>query len=174
MRRLAGWLFFLGLVELAGGGTIYATNLPQLPGEDDLTVFTGFLVGIALRKDLDGTDIVYLRYRDHDRLYKYLSIYPQYIEVRDRLGIYRQVDVLVERDGEPDADGALPVWGLVEHDPYREGTVVTYDDIYLEVTQTERSWQRVGLWLFAAGALAFAVGIAIRRAVPYRPRDPVA
>lgn len=52
--------------------------------------------------------------------------------------------------------------------------MVTYDDIYLEVTQTERSWQRVGLWLFATGALAFAIGIAIRRAVPYRPKDPVA
>ena len=56
MRWFAGWLFFLGLIALAGGGTIYATNLPQVPGEDDLVPFTGFLVGIVLKKDLDGTD----------------------------------------------------------------------------------------------------------------------
>lgn len=172
MRWFAGWLFFLGLIALAGGGTIYATNLPQVPGEDDLVPFTGFLVGIVLKKDLDGTDTVYFRYRDHDQLYKYLSIYPQYIEVRDRLGIYRQVDILVERDREADGDGALPIWGLVEHDPYREGTVVSYDDIYREVTQTERSWQRVGLYVLAAGLVALIVGTVIRRTVPYRPREP--
>ncbi len=67
---------------------------------------------------------------------------------------------------------AQPIWGLVEHDPYRDGTVVTYDDIYEEVTATDRSWQNVAMIMIAGGLSAVLLAFGIRKAVPYVPRDP--
>ena len=174
LRVLAGWLYALGAAAAAGGAAIYAANIPDMPREDELVAFSGFLVGVALEKDFDGTDIVYLRFRDHPRVYAYLSDFPSYVEIRDRLGIYRRVDLLVEADALEGEGPPAPVWGLVEHDPGGEGTVVTYEDIYLETTQTDRSWQDVGIALAVAGLAALALGFAIRRTVPYRPREPTA
>jgi len=174
MRYLAGWLYFLGGIALLGAIVIYVTNIPNVPDEDDLVEYQGFLVAIRLEKDFDGTDIVNLHFRDHPQVYTYMSTYPQYVEVRDRLGIYRQVDVLVEKDVPVEEGRAQRVWGLVEHDPYRESTVVTYQDIYDEVTETDRSWQRVGMWMGGGGIFAMALAWGIRRAVPYRPVDPSA
>ena len=174
MRLMAGWLYALGLAAVVGGGIVFLSNIPNAPGRDDLVRAGGHLVGIVLEKDLDGTDIVYLRFRDDDTLYKYLSVYPQYVEIRDRLGIYRQVDLLVEAGTSPGSDGAVRIWQLVEHDPYRESTVVTYDEIYAEVTQTDRSWQRIGLYVVAAGVAAVLLGYGIRRLIPHVPREPTA
>ena len=172
MRYLAGWLYFLGGIALLGGILIYFTNIPNIPDEDDLVEYQGFLIAVRLEKDFDGTDIVNLHFKDNPQVYKYMSTYPMYVEVRDRLGIYRQVDVLIEEDAELDEGRAQRVWGLVEHDPYREGTVVTYQQIYDETTETDRSWQNVGMWAAIGGILVIAAAWGIRRAVPYRPKDP--
>ena len=174
MRWFAGWLCFLGGVAAVLGVVLCATNTPDVPDEDELVWFEGFLIAIRLEYDLDATHIVYLKFRDHDRLYRYLSRLPKYVEVRDRLGIYRQVDVLIDPDAEPGLDGAYDVWGLVEHHPYRAGAVVTYGEVYDEVTEAGRSWQNVGLYTLAGGALALATGFGIRRTVPYAPREPTA
>jgi len=172
MRHFAGWLYFLGGVALLGGVIIYFTNIPNIPDEDDLETYMGFLTAVRLEKDFDGTDVVYLRFRDNPQVYKYLSTYPMYVEVRDRLGIYRDVEILIEKNKPLDENNALRVWGLVEHDPFREGTVVTYAEVYDEVTKTDRSWQNVGLYFGIGGALAMGAAWGIRRAVPYRPKDP--
>lgn len=174
MRWFAGWLYALGMMALAAGVVIYATNIPNIPEEEDLIRVRGFLDGIVLKKDSDATDIVYLRLRDHDTRYKYLSIYPHYVEIRDRLGIYREVDLLVRNDAVAGLDGAVRVWGLVEHDPFGPGTVVTFDEIRDEVTQTERSWQTIAICLLAGALAALALGYTIRRLVPHVPKDPVA
>ena len=60
----------------------------------------------------------------------------------------------------------------MEHDPRNEGTVVTYEQIYDETTETDRSWQAVGLYMGLGGLIAIVLGFAIRKAVPYRPEDP--
>ena len=174
MRWFAGWLYFLGGVAAVFGAVLYAANAPEVPDEDDLVWFEGFLVAVRLEYDLDATHIVYLKFRDHDRLYRYRSKLPQYVAVRDRLGIYRRVDVLVDPDAEPAPDGAWDIWGLVEHHPYRDGTVVTYGEVYDAVTETDRSWSDVGLYCLGGGALAVLAGFGIRRAVPYVPKDPTA
>jgi hypothetical protein len=172
MRKFAAWLYFLGAVSALAGAIIYATNIPNVPDEDDLVSHSGFLVGIRLEKDFDGTDVVYFIFRGEETRYKYLSTYPMYVEVRDRLGIYRDVDILIEKDASPGLDGAIRMWGLVEHDPYNEGTVVTYQDIYDETTETDRSWQNVAFYLFGGGLLVVLMAYGIRRAVPYKPKDP--
>ncbi|MBC6439809.1 MAG: hypothetical protein GDA49_05235 [Rhodospirillales bacterium] len=174
MRVFAGWLYVLGGVSAVFGAALCFAHIPNVPSEDQLEWYEGFLRGIRLEKDFDGTDIVYFIYRDHDKRYRYVSRYPQYVEVRDRLGINRQVDILVEIDGKPGLDGAYDVWGLVEHDPLHEGTVVTYQDIHDEVTETDRSWQAVGMYGFGGGVLAILLGYGIRRAVPHVPKDPTA
>jgi len=174
IRVFAGWLYVLGGAAALVGAIIYLTSIPDVPDEDDLVVFKGYLTGIRLQKDFDATDIVYLHFRDHPQVYRYQSNYPQYVEVRDRLGIYRDVEILVEPSSlEGTADSPpQPVWGLVEHDPYRDGTVVTYDEIYEEVTATDRSWQNVALIMLGGGLGAVLLAFAIRKAVPYVPRDP--
>ena len=109
MRLFAGWLYFLGGVSAVFGAALYFAHIPNVPSEDQLEWYEGFLRGIRLEKDLDGTDIVYFIFRDHDKRYRYFSRYPQYVEVRDRLGIYRTVELLVEKDGSPGLDGAYDV-----------------------------------------------------------------
>jgi hypothetical protein len=172
MRVFAGWLYFLGGVALVGAIIIYATNIPNVPDRNDLVEYKGFLTSIQLQKDIDGTDVVFLKYRDNEQRFRYLSVYPMYVEVRDRLGIYRDVDILVEKDKLGDASVSPRIWGLVEHDPLHEGTVVTYDQIYEETTETDRSWQAVALYIGIGGLIAIVLGYGIRRAIPYRPEDP--
>lgn len=172
MRHFAAWLYFLGTVSVLAGIVIYLTNIPNVPDEEDLVSYTGYVVGIRLEKDFDGTDVVYFLIRDDDVRYKYMSTYPMYVEVRDRLGIYRDVDMMIEKDAEPDFDGAVRIWGLVEHDPYNPGTVVTFQEIVDETTETDRSWQAVGLYVLGGGLILLLLAYGIRRAVPYVPRDP--
>lgn len=172
MRYFAAWLYFLGTVAAVAGVIIYLTNIPNVPDEEDLVSYTGYVVGIRLEKDFDGTDVVYFMIRDDEIRYKYMSSYPMYVEVRDRLGIYRNVDLMIEKDVEPDFDGAVRIWGLVEHDPYNPGTVVTFADIVEETTETDRSWQAVGLYVFGGGLLLLLMGFAIRRAFPYVAKAP--
>ena len=172
MRLFAGWLYFLGGIALAGAIIIYATNIPNVPDEDELLEVKGFVVAIHLEKDFDGTDVVFLKYRDNEQRFRYLSTYPLYVEVRDRLGIYRDVDILVEKDKLGDDSVSPRIWGLVEHDPINEGTVVTYQQILEETTETDRSWQAVALYMGFAGLVAIALAWGIRRAFPYRPQDP--
>lgn len=172
MRLLAGWLYFLGGVALIGAIIIYVTNIPNVPDKDELVEFKGFVVAIQLQKDFDGTDVVFLKYRDREQRFRYLSTYPMYVQVRDRLGIYRDVDILVEKDALEDQSSSPRIWGLVEHHPTREGTVVTYEDIYEQTTRTDRSWQEVALFMGLGGLLAIALAWGIRRAFPYVPRDP--
>ena len=172
MRLIAGWLYALGLVAAVSGVIIYFANSPEAPDRDELSWFSGHVVGILLEKDLDGTDIVYLRYRDHETLYKYISLLPQYVAVRDRLGIYRDIDILIETEAEPDRNGAMLIWGLVEYDPYNEGTVITYDEVYETVTRTNRSWQAIAIYVLLAGIGAIVLGFVLRRVFPYVPRDP--
>ncbi len=172
MRHFAAWLYFLGTVSVLAGIVIYLTNIPNVPDEEDLVSYTGYVVGIRLEKDFDGTDVVYFLIRDDDVRYKYMSTYPMYVEVRDRLGIYRDVDMMIEKDAEPDFDGAVRIWGLVEHDPYNPGTVVTFQEIVDETTETDRSWQAVGLYVLGGGLILLLLAYCIRRAVPYVPRDP--
>lgn len=174
MRLLAGWLYFLGGVAVIGAVIIYATNIPNVPAEDELVEFKGFLISVQLQKDFDGTDVVFLKYRDRDQRFRYLSTYPMYVEVRDRLGIYRDVDILVEKKALENPDVSPRIWGLVEHDPLHEGTVVTYQDIYDETTETDRSWQAVGLYMGLGGLIAIVLAWGIRRAFPYVPQDPSA
>ncbi len=172
MRYFAAWLYFLGALAVVAGVVVYATNIPNVPDKDDLIPYSGFLVGIRLEKDFDGTDVVYFMFRDDETRYKYLSTYPMYVEVRDRLGIYRDVDIMIEENAKPGLDGALRIWGLVEHDPYNPGTVVTFQEIYEETTETDRSWQNVGIYLVSGGLLVILLGFGIRRLVPYKAKDP--
>jgi hypothetical protein len=172
MRHFAAWLYFLGTVSVLAGIVIYLTNIPNVPDEDDLVSYTGYVVGIRLEKDFDGTDVVYFLIRDDEVRYKYMSTYPMYVEVRDRLGIYRDIDMMIEKDAEPDFDGAVRIWGLVEHDPYNPGTVVTFQEIVDETTETDRSWQAVGLYVLGGGLVLLLLAYGIRRAVPYVPKDP--
>jgi hypothetical protein len=172
MRLFAGWLYFLGGIALIGAIVIYATNIPNVPDEDELVEFKGFLIAVQLQKDFDGTDVVFLKYRDHEQRFRYLSTYPMYVEIRDRLGIYREVDIMVEKAKLEDPSASPRIWGLVEHDPLHEGTVVTYDEIYEETTETDRSWQAVGLYMGLGGLIAVVLGWIIRRLIPYRPADP--
>ena len=172
MRHFAAWLYFLGTVSVLAGIVIYLTNIPNVPDEDDLVSYTGYVVGIRLEKDFDGTDVVYFLIRDDEVRYKYMSTYPMYVEVRDRLGIYRDIDMMIEKDAEPDFDGAVRIWGLGEHDPYNPGAVVTIQEIVDETTETDRSWQAVGLYVLGGGLILLLLAYCIRRAVPYVPRDP--
>jgi hypothetical protein len=176
LRWLAGWLYFLGAVTLIGGAIGYATNIPSVPDKDDLKEVSGFLVGIRLQKDFNGTDIVKLLYRGDPRVYIYLSSYPQYVEVRDRLGIYRTVDVWIDKNAKTGAGAMIPVWGLVEHNPFHpdKGTVVTYEQIYEKVTRIDRSWQHISELALACGLAALVLAFAIRKAVPYKPTEPTA
>ena len=171
MRLFAGWLYFLGGIALVGAIIIYATNIPNVPDEDDLVEIKGFLTAIQLQKDFDGTDVVFLKFRDREQRFRYLSTYPMYVEVRDRLGIYRDVDILVEESKLEDESSSPRIWGLVEHDPRNPGTVVTYQEIFDETTETDRSWQAVALYMGLGGLIAIALGWGIRRAIPYRTQD---
>ena len=174
IRSLAAWLYAFGIVATLGGAIVWFVNIPDIPDEDDLVWNRGYVIGIRLNKDYDGLDIVNLRFRDDERRYKYLSIYPKYVEVRDRLGIYRDVEVLVEKEPIFSGGNVVRIWGLIEHDPYHEGTVVTFDEIREEITETERSWQGVAIIFLAGGIGAILIGYAIRRWVPHVPRDPTA
>ncbi len=172
MRLFAGWLYALGLVATLGGIIVWVSNIPNIPDEDDLVWKRGFLIGILLDYDFDGLHVVNMRLRDEETLYTYHSIYPSYVAVRDRLGIYRDVEILVDRSADTSAGGTVRMWGVIEHDPFDEGISVSFDEIRREVTQTELSWQRVALIVLAAGLAAILAGFAIRRAVPWVPRDP--
>jgi hypothetical protein len=174
MRYFAAWLYFLGTVSAVAGVIIFLTNIPNVPDEDDLVLYSGFVVGIRLEKDFDGTDVVYFLIRDDEVRYKYMSSYPMYVEVRDRLGIYRDVDLMIEKGAEPDFDGAVRIWGLVEHDPYNPGTVVTFAEIVEETTETDRSWQGVSFYILGGGLLLLLMAFGIRRAVPHVAKDPSA
>ncbi len=172
MRLFAGWLYALGLVATLGGVIVWVSNIPDIPDEDDLVWKRGYLIGILLDYDYDGLHIVNMRLRGEETLYTYHSIYPSYVSVRDRIGIYRDVEVLVDETAETPGAESVRMWGVIEHDPYDEGISVSFDEIRAEVTQTERSWQRVALVVLAAGLSAILAGFAIRRAFPYVPRDP--
>ncbi len=174
IRLLAAYLYVIGTATALGGAIIWSVNIPDIPDEDDLAWHRGYVIGILLDHDYDGNYIVNLRFRDDERLYKYLAIYPKYVEVRDRLGIYRDVEVLVAREPMSTEGESVRIWGLIEHDPYHEGTVVTFDEIREEVTETERSWQGVALIFLASGIAAILIGYAIRWRVPHVPRDPTA
>ena len=174
LRTLAAWLYAFGIVATLGGAIVWIVNIPEIPDEDDLAWHRGYVIGIRLDRDYDGLDIVNLRFRDDERLYKYLSIYPHYVEVRDRLGIYREVEVLVEREPMFKDGRSVRIWGLVEHDPYHEGTVVTFDEIREEVTETERSWQGIAIIFLAGGIGVILIGYVIRRTLPYVPMEPTA
>lgn len=174
MRLFAGWLYALGLVATLGGVIVWVSNIPNIPDEDDLVWKRGFLVGIILDYDYDGLFVVNMRLRDHETLYTYHSTYPSYVAVRDRFGIYRDVEILVDQTADTPGTETVRMWGVIEHDPYDEGIVVSFDEIRREVTQTERSWQRVALVVLAAGLAAILTGFVIRRAVPYVPKDPTA
>ena len=174
MRLFAGWLYALGLVATLGGAIICASNIPDIPDEDDLVWKRGFLVGIVLDYDLDGMHIVNMRLRDDDTLYTYHSIYPHYVSVRDRFGIYRDAEFLVDQTALASGGETVRMWGVIEHDPYDEGISVSFDEIRREVTQTERSWQRVAIIVLAAGLASILTGFVIRRVFPYVPKDPVA
>ncbi len=174
MRLFAGWLYALGLVATLGGAIVWVSNIPNIPDEDDLVWKRGYLIGIVLDYDYDGLFVVTMRLRGDDTLYTYHSTYPDYIAVRDRLGIYRDVEVLVDRTAAATGAGTVRMWGVIEHDPFDEGISVSFDEIRREVTQTERSWQRVALIVLGAGLTAMLAGFAIRRVFPYVPKDPTA
>lgn len=174
IRVLAGWLYFWGIAAALVGGAIYLFNQPNQPSEDDLVKYSGFLVAVRLEKDFNGTDIVLLKFRDNDQLYKYVVDYPMYVEVRDRVGIYRDVDVWYDKNDAGGPDSPRAIWGIAEHDPQgpEKSTVVTYQQIFEKVTETDRDWQGVGLVVFAVGAGMIILGYLIRRLVPHKPRDP--
>ncbi len=174
LRLLAGWLYALGLVAAVGGAVLWLTNNIDVPAEDELVWKKGFANAIRLNYVYDGTQAVLISFRDRPETYVYLSVYPMYLEVRDRLGIYRDIEVLVERDDAGSGDDPIPVWGLIEHDPHSDSTVVTYGEIREAVTRTARSWQNVGLLCLVGGLAAILTGFAIRRAVRHVPRDPTA
>ncbi|MDE0045012.1 MAG: hypothetical protein OXU19_04005 [bacterium] len=174
MRLFAGWLYALGLVATLGGAIVWISNIPNIPDEDDLVWKRGFLVGILLDYDYDGLFVVNMRLRDDDTLYTYHSTYPSYVAVRDRFGIYRDVEILVDQTALASGGETVRMWGVIEHDPYDEGIVVLFDEIRSEVTQTERSWQRVALIVLASGLAAILAGFVTRRVFPYVPRDPSA
>ena len=176
IRVFAGWLYFWGIAAALVGGALYVLHQPNEPSEDDLVKYEGFLVGVRLEKDFNGTDIVLLKFRDNEQLYRYIADYPMYVEVRDRVGIYREVDVWYDKNDAGGPDTPRAIWGLVEHDPRgaEESTVVTYQEIYDEVTETDRSWQGIGLIVFAVGAAMILLAFVIRKLVPYKPRDPKA
>jgi hypothetical protein len=144
------------------------------PSKDDLVQYTGFLTAVGLQKDFDGTDIVLLRFRDNDQVYKYISKYPKYIEVRDRMGIFRDTDVWYDKNAAGGPDTPILIWAVVEHDPRgpEESTVVTYEEIYAEVTETDRSWQNLSMVIGAVGLAMVVLGFVIRKLVPYKPRAP--
>ena len=174
IRVFAGWLYFWGIAAAVVGGVLFVLHQPDEPSEDDLVKYSGFLVGVRLEKDFNGTDIVLFKFRDNDQLYKYIADYPMYVEVRDRVGIYRDVDVWYDKNDVGGPDTPLQVWGLVEHDPRgpEESTVVTYQEIYDEVAVTYGSWKGIGLVVFAVGVGMILLGFVIRKLVPYKPRDP--
>ena len=174
IRVFAGWLYFWGIVALGVGIVLYALHRPDVPDEDDLVKYKGFLIAVGLEKDFDGTDIVLLRFKDNDQVYKYISKYPKYVEVRDRIGIYRDTDVWYDKDAVGGPDRPILVWGISEHDPRGpdESTVVTYDEIYDEVTETDRSYQDLGMIVGGAGLAMIVLGFVIRKLVPYKPRAP--
>ena len=174
IRRLAAWLYAIGIVAALGGAIVWFANIPDIPDEDDLVWHRGYVIGIRLDLDYDGLAVVNLRFRDEERIYRYLSIYPKYVEVRDRLGIYRFIEVLVEREPIFSEGDSVRIWGLIEHDPFNEGAVVTFDEIREEITETERSWQGIAIVFLTGGIGAILIGYAIRRWVPHVPRDPTA
>ena len=98
IRVIAGWLYFWGIAALITAALIYVLHHPMTPDKDDLVKYTGFLKSVRLLKDFDGTDIVLLGFRDNDQIYKYISKFPKYVEVRDRMGIYRDTDVWYDRN----------------------------------------------------------------------------
>ena len=174
MRLFAGWLYFWGIVGMVVAVLLYVLHQPAAPDKDDLVQYTGFLKAIRLEQDFDGTHIVLLHFRDNDQAYKYISDYPKYVDVRDRMGIFRDTEVWYDKNAVGGPDTPILVWGIAEHDPRgpEESTVVTFDEIYEEVTETDRSWQNIAM-IVAAGALAFILlGFLIRKLIPYRPREP--
>jgi hypothetical protein len=66
------------------------------------------------------------------------------------------------------------IWAVAEHDPRGpdESTVVTYEEIYAEVTETDRSWQDLSTLIGGIALAMLVLGFAIRRLVPYKPRAP--
>tara|TARA_B100000676_G_scaffold267161_1_gene281329 strand:+ start:8876 stop:9406 length:531 start_codon:yes stop_codon:yes gene_type:complete len=176
MRWFAGWLYFLGLITVVIGATLYLVNEPEVPTRAELVEYKGFLRSVRLEKALDGTDLVYLHFQDDDRRYAYIAKFPLYVEIRDRLGIFRDVELLIDAEAANSAatDGTLMIWGLLEHDPYHEGTKITYEEIYDEVTETDRGWQNVGIYTTLCGLFALVVGFTIRRLIPYVPKNPTA
>jgi len=174
IRVFAGWLYFWGFLALAVGVALYLFHMPNVPSKDDLIKYTGFLKAVELQKDFDGTDIVLLHFKDNDQVYKYISLYPKYVDVRDRIGIYRDTDVWYDKNAVGGPDKPILVWGLAEHDPRgaEESTVVTYDEIYDEVTETDRSYQDLGLLVGGIGLAMVVLAFVIRKAVPYKPRAP--
>lgn len=174
IRRFAGWLYFWGIVAVAAGAVLFALHQPSAPDESELETYKGFLVAIRLEKDFDGTDIVLLRFRDNEQQYKYISDYPKYVDVRDRMGIYRDTEVWFDRNAEGGPDRPILVWGVKEYDPRgdEESTVVTFQEIYEEVTETDRSWQNIAMIMAGAGLAMILLGFLIRKLVPYKPRAP--
>jgi hypothetical protein len=173
-RVFAGWLYFWGLLALVIGAVLYVLHRPDVPAKEDLVEYTGFLIAVGLQKDFDGTDIVLLRFKDNDQVYKYISVYPKYVDVRDRIGIYRDTTVWYDKNATGGPDKPILVWALKEHDPRgeEESTFVTYEEIYDEVTETDRSYQQLGMVVGGAGLALIVLGFVIRKAVPYKPRAP--
>jgi hypothetical protein len=174
IRVFAGWLYFWGGAALIAAVVLYVLHQPMAPAKDDLVEYSGFLTSVRLQKDFDGTDIVLLHFRDNDQVYKYISKYPKYVEVRDRIGIYRDTDVWYDKNATGGPDTPILVWGLAEHDPRGpdESTVVTYEEIYAEVTETDRSWQNLSMIIGAVGLGMVVLAYVIRKLVPYKPRPP--
>ena len=50
--------------------------------------------------------------------------------------------------------------------------MVTFEEIYEEVTETDRSWQNVGLGMGAVALAMVVLAFMIRKLVPYEPRAP--
>ena len=172
IRYLAAWLYAYGIAATLGGAIVWLSSIPDIPDEDDLIWHRGHVTGVMLADLFNSA--VYLRFRDEERFYEYPSINPRYIEVRDHVGIYREVEILVEKKPMFSARNMVRIWGLIEHDPHAAGTVVTFDEIREEVTETERSWQGVALIFLAGGIAAILIGYVIRRTVPHVPKEPTA
>lgn len=167
------WPYFLlsGLSGLAALVFVVIGWSADYPTKSELVKVSGKIATIVVKDDLSNTGAgailpaltsVYFTLEGVQGEFRYPYTHPKYPLVRDNTA--GSLDIWVD-GSEIGVNLTMKIWQLQEHSNLNylvPETSITYEEVIVRLTRSDRSMVELGLWLFAVSGILALVGIGAR------------